>query len=56
VECGIASCSSGDSSTKMFMKTIKHKEAACPKLGLSRVVRAGSVALSQRLPSRLARR
>jgi hypothetical protein len=40
----IASFASGDSSTKMFMQTIKDKEAACPKLGLSRVVRAGSVA------------
>jgi hypothetical protein len=48
----IASFAGSDSSTKMFMQTIKDKEAACPKLGLSRVVRAGSAALSQRLPSR----
>jgi hypothetical protein len=39
-----------------FTRDGAEKEAACPKLGLSRVVRAGSVALSQRLPSRLARR
>src|ERR1700692_5010661 len=52
----IASFASGDSSTKMLMQTIKDKEAACPKVGLSRVVRAGSVAPSQRLLSRVGTR
>jgi hypothetical protein len=56
MKCGIASALAATAPQKMFMQTIKDKEAACPKLGLSRVVRAGWVALSQRLPSRLARR